>query len=52
MPTYIKWLVLDTKTKNADACRTFADALRCYLWYLGVPARIAFYEPKRNSDSN
>lgn len=42
MPTRCKWLTLDTKAKSGDACATLADAIRCYLWRLGVPARIAF----------
>jgi hypothetical protein len=42
MPDRVKWLTLDTKAKSGDACATLSDAIRCFFWRLGVPARIAF----------
>ena len=40
------WIVTDTKAKHSDLCGNgwsgFINAIRVYLWYLGVPAKIAF----------
>lgn len=44
--TDYKWLVWDTKTKGGDVTDTLFHAIRLYLWRLGVPARIAFFEFK------
>jgi len=42
MPSYVRWLVEDTEARHGDACRSIFDAFRVFLWYKGVPARIAF----------
>lgn len=48
MPSGVKWLTLDTKMKSGDACATLGDAIRVYLWRLGVPARIIFRRWRRH----
>lgn len=46
LPKDIKWLTYDTKAKSGDASKSLAMAIRCFLWRLGVPARIAFRKYK------
>lgn len=47
------WIVTDTKAKHSDLCGKgwigFANSIRCYLWYLGVTAKIAFYSFKKKN---
>ena len=42
------WIVTDTKAKHSDLCgkgiRGFWLAIRVWLWYLGLPARLAFHK--------
>lgn len=40
----IKWIV--SSGISSDLCDNFPDALRCFFWRLGVPARIAFRKYK------
>lgn len=42
---YGKYVVESGKT--GDIVWTFTDALRYWLWYMGVSPRIAFYDFKR-----
>ncbi len=37
-----KWIVVNSKLKSRDLVETFGDAIRFFLWHLGVPARIIF----------
>jgi hypothetical protein len=37
-----KWVVIDRRYNTYDACETFGDALRYWLWHLGLPGRIVF----------
>jgi len=43
-----EWITTDTKAKHSDLCgkgfKGFCTAIRVWLWYLGLPARIAFYK--------
>lgn len=41
----IKWFVVGRY--STDACSSFSEALRYFLWRLGVPSRIAFREYKK-----
>jgi hypothetical protein len=52
-PIYLKgWIVTNTKEKYSDYCGNgwngLITAFRCYLWYLGVPAKIAFNLWRKN----
>lgn len=43
------WMVTDTKLKCTDVCgKSFLNAFRSYLWYLGVPAKKAFNFLRKN----
>lgn len=42
----VKYIVWDSKSKVGDLTDTLSNAIRIYLWRLGVPARIAFYKCK------
>lgn len=42
----VRWIVWDSKNKSGDLVSTFLDALRIYIWRLGVPVRIAFFRFK------
>lgn len=37
-----KWIVINSKLKSKDLVKTFSDAIRFFLWHLGIPARIIF----------
>lgn len=41
----VKWLVVGRFL--TDACDNFGDALCCFFWRLGIPARIAFRKYKK-----
>ena len=43
--TGVKWLVVGRFF--TDACDNFGDALRCFVWRLGVPSTIAFRKYKK-----
>jgi hypothetical protein len=45
-----KWIVVEREYNTYDACMTLCDAIRYWLWYLGVPPKIAFkrFKKKRN----
>ena len=49
-PVIPGWIVTDTKARHSDLCgkgiKGFCLAVRVWLWYLGVPARIAFRKYK------
>ena len=56
-PDHLKgWIVTDTKVKHSDLCgkgwKGFCLAFKCYLWYLGVPAKIAFKNGRKNKRRN
>jgi hypothetical protein len=40
------WLVWDSKNKSGDLVNSFSIALRVWLWRIGLPSRIAFFESK------
>lgn len=52
LPKDIKWLTYDTIAKSGDATKSLAMAIRCYLWRLGVPARIVFRKFKSKKNEN
>lgn len=37
-----KWIVVERKYNTYNACMTLCDAIRYWLWYLGVSPKIAF----------
>lgn len=47
IPGY-NWLVWDSEAKSGDLVRSFFEAIRFWLWRMGVPARIAFFNTKSN----
>ena len=48
----IGWEVIDTKALHSDLCgkgwNGFCNAILCWLWYLGVPAKIVFKKLRKN----
>lgn len=45
----IKWVVVSRyECENRDLCYSLGDAIRFWLWHMGVPPKIAFKRWKRN----
>ena len=45
----IKWVVVSRyECENRDLCYSLGDAIRFWLWHMGVPPKIAFKKWKRN----
>lgn len=44
------WIVEDTKCKCTNICWSFRDAIRFFLWHLGVAPKIVFrkYNKKKS----
>lgn len=42
---WVKWIV--SSGTSSDLCDNFLDALRCFFWRLGIPAKIAFRKYKK-----
>lgn len=51
---YTKWVVVakHSDNKSYDLCTTFLDAFQTWLWHCGVPARMAFFMYKRNTEDD
>ena len=47
IPGY-NWLVWNSEDKSGDLVRNFSEAIRFWLWRMGVPAKIAFFNTKSN----